>query len=319
MEFKMKSKHLFSACSLLLLTASCQPNQSCDVVDETYVHRYGVPLTPSDWAERGQHGQVVSTLKNGVVVCRNYESGVTHGETTYTFPHRETIHKKEVYDQGSLIEETWHYSNGMPERQVSHQSPHAHTVLKWYDGGVPQCKEEYENGSLRRGEYWTTNNLTESVIHEGEGTRLCRDPYGQLQSRDEIREGQMVNRTTFHRNGSPESINPYVNGVIEGQRRTFHPAGEPNTCEEWVNNCQHGWTQVYENGEKYADVSYVNGQKHGLEKRYRNEDTLVEEISWVQDKKHGPCHSYVGNTKRTDWYFQNQKVNKPTYDALRNQ
>ena len=92
---------------LLLLgsTTACQTWHSCDdeVVCETYIHRYGVPLEPQDWLDRGQDGQVVSMRKDGVIVTHSYDGGILHGECTYSFPYREAIQKKDVYDQGRLV------------------------------------------------------------------------------------------------------------------------------------------------------------------------------------------------------------------------
>lgn len=311
----------YSAIMLLLLAAtSCQRSrQSDDIVTETYVHRYGVPLPAEEWSERGQHGQVLSTRKDGVVIAKTYESGVLHGETSYTFPHRETIQKREHYNRGALSQEIFNYSNGIPQQQVTYVAPDQKTLVVWYESGAPQAKETYENGSLIQGEYLTPVGQTESVVNDRSGTRTCRDGYGQLLSVDDIRDGQMVLRTTYHANGLPHSITPYANGVVAGQRRTFLPGGEPQTIEEWTNNQQHGTTVVFENGEKYAEVPYRNGRKNGMERRYRDGQKLEEEINWVNGHRHGPCYSYVGDTKKVDWYFQDQHVNKATYDALRSQ
>ncbi len=75
----MKSKIAVLAVATLL--AGCQSAPRPDApVDEVYVHRYGVTLPQEDWESRGQCGKVVSTLKDGVVVSRNYEAGVLEGE-----------------------------------------------------------------------------------------------------------------------------------------------------------------------------------------------------------------------------------------------
>jgi antitoxin component YwqK of YwqJK toxin-antitoxin module len=316
----MKANRLPYSIVLLLLTAACNsPNCREDVVCETYVHRYGVPLDPQDWSARGQHGQVMTTMKDGVVVTKNYDSGTLHGEATYTFPHQEIIQKREAYNQGQLEQEIWNYPNGVPMQQMTHHSSSNRSNVIWYENGVPHCKEEYENGNLIQGEYFNLSNQLESRVEDQNGIRTRRNAYGQFLSLDEIQNGKMVLRTTCHVNGAPESITPYRNGVAEGQRRTFLPTGEPDTIEEWRNDRQHGNTIVFQNGEKYADVSYRNGIKHGLERRYREGNNLVEEVNWVQDQKHGPCYSYVGDSKKTTWYVQDKPVNKATYDAFERQ
>lgn len=305
---------------LLLVTACNSPRYSDDVVSETYVHRYGVPLeTVEEWSDRGQHGQIISTRKDGVVVARSFDSGVLHGETNYTFPHREAIQKRESYDQGVLTQETWNYSNGVPQRQIDYPSPTNPTTLIWYESGVPQCKESYVNDQLMQAEYYTPSHQLESSVADGHGIRTRRDGYGQLLSVDDIKQGQMRERTTYHANGSPESITPYVNGMSNGQRLTFLPGGEPSAIEEWNHGVQHGNTVIFQNGEKFADVTYQDGKRHGIERRYRHGEVLAEEVSWVQGQQHGPCYSYVGDSTKTTWYVQDKEVNKATYDAFQRQ
>lgn len=310
-------------CFLILLASisSCRSNcsNSDEVVCET-VHRYGVPLEPDDWSARGQNGQVVSMRKDGVAVTRSYEAGVLHGDCSYTYPHRDVIQKKEIYNSGELAEEFAYYPNGLPQQQISYEAPTRQSLVTWYENGVPQCREEMENGSLVRGEYYNPNYQIESRVDESCGMRTCRDGLGQMQSLDTIEGGQMVLKTTYHPNGSPAAYTPYNNGIIEGQKRTFHPGGEPSTIEEWNSNIQHGSTTVFEHGEKWADVPYVNGCKHGIERRYRDGQTVAQEVTWVQGQQHGPSYSYVGNSSQTDWYFRGRRVpNKATFDMLSNQ
>jgi antitoxin component YwqK of YwqJK toxin-antitoxin module len=314
----MKSHPLaYLACICL---ASCQTSSYQDeVVSETYVHRYGVPLDPVDWSARGRHGQVVSTLKDGVVVARTYDSGVLHGETSYTYPHSDFTHKREVYDRGQLKQEMWYYESGGPHQQIEYIGDDRHTMINWYENGVPQAKEEYERQHLLQGEYYTISNQVESRVNDGQGTRTQRDGYGQLISIDAIENGQMVQSTMYHANGAPASIMSYVNGTAQGQKRTFLPGGEPHTIEEWKNGYQHGNTIVFQNGAKYADVPYRYGQKHGMEKRYRDEIALVEEISWVENQRHGPTYSHVGNEQKTTWYVQGKPATKAMYDAYEHQ
>lgn len=314
----MKKQQIFYLLSGLFLITGCQQNCS-DVVCETYVHRYGIPLAPDDWSERGEHGQVISTRKDGVVVCKSYESGILNGETTYSFPYRDAIAKKEIYVQGNLVQEVNYYPNGLPNRQVTYDSPTRESVLTWYESGAPQSKESYANGLLVQGEYLTPSQQQESAVQDLNGLRTLRDDYGQLISIDEIQNGQMVLRRSFHPNGAPAAVTPFVNGVIEGRRQTYLAGGEPATDEQWSRNCQHGNTVVFENGEKMADLPYVNGQIHGVERRYRDGQILVQENNWEQGTKHGPCYTYINGSTQTDWYFRDRKVSRGVYERLSSQ
>lgn len=317
----MKMSHPLYLLLVLGSVTSCQSHHSShdEVICET-VHRYGVALEPQDWTDRGQHGQVISMRKDGVTITRSYEAGVLNGDCTYTFPHCETLQKKKVYNQGLLSQEFRYYSSGLPWQQISHFSPHQQSIVSWYESGAPQYREEIENGCLVQGEYYNTDQQLDSRVEDSNGLKTCRDGTGQIQSVDDIHNGQLVLSTTYHSNGNPASITPYVNEVIEGERRTYLASGEPATIEKWQNNQQHGNTVVFEYGEKRADIPYVEGYKHGVEWRYRDGQTVAQKNHWVQGQKHGPCYSYLGNTSQVDWYFRDREVpNKSTYEMLCNQ
>lgn len=305
--------------SLLTSCNQCYDRVCDDVVDETYVHRYGVAVPQEQWASSGAHGQVITTLKNGVVVSKTYNAGTLDGDTTYTFPHSETIQKVEMYSQGTLLKEVTHYLSGAPYQDITYQSPNKKLIMTWYESGSPQSKEEYQNDTiLVNGEYYTPSHQLESRVDNGEGSRTNRDGYGQLISLDSIQNGQMALSTTYHPNGSPKALTPYKNGKIEGERKTYLPAGEPDTNEQWVAGVQHGTSLIYQNGEKYAEVPYVAGKKEGTERRYRDGSTLVEEIPWVDGQKHGVGKTFIGNAVKSNWYFDDKAVSKGDYDLLSN-
>ncbi len=314
----MKKHHILTLITASALLSSCQQHCNDEFVCETYVHRYGVPLAPQDWTDRGQDGQVISTRKDGVVVTTTYEAGLLEGETTYTFPHRDTIAKRCIYLHGHLIQEIDYYSNGVPQKQITYDFP-VESVVNWYENGAPQSKEKYVQGLLIEGEYLNLEQQTESSVADQNGKRTLYNSYGQLVSIDEIQDGQMVVRRTYHANGTPASFTPYVNGCIEGERLTFAMGGEPATVENWSNNLQHGNTEIFENGEKIADQPYYCGQLHGIERRYREGHYLVQENRWEQGQKHGACHNHFNEKTQTEWFFRGRQVNRGTYEALCNQ
>lgn len=319
----MRLRQFIYLIPLLLLAGGCQKwcqNQNSNVVCETYVHRYGVELDAEDWCERGQHGQVISTRRDGVVETKSYDAGVLHGETTYSYPHREAVQRKEVYDQGSLVDETTYYASGVPHRQTSHEGPTTQFVVSWYESGSPQAKEEYQDGLLLRGEYFDQNQNLESTVEDYNGYRTNRDDFGHVLSVDEIKDGHLIVSRTYYPSGAPATATPYVNGVIEGQRRTYNKGGEPATIETWTNNVQHGNTEVYQNGEKVADVPYVKGTVNGVERRYGEGQKLAQENTWVQGQLHGQSNTYVNGQKtQTNWYFRGKPVNKATFDVMSQQ
>jgi antitoxin component YwqK of YwqJK toxin-antitoxin module len=186
----------------------------------------------------------------------------------------------------------------------------------WYQSGSPKTKEVYEGDLLLSGEYFTKENRLESAVKNKTGLRTRRNEFGDLLSLDTIENGKMVSRTIPYSNGSPKEVIPYVDGVIEGEKKTFSENGEPLTREAWKQGVQEGVTIVFQNGEKYAEVPYVKGLKEGIEKRYRKGKTLIEEIAWVGDKRQGASYTYMGESVKTDWYFEGRQVTKKQYDLM---
>ncbi|OJU81340.1 MAG: hypothetical protein BGO10_06920 [Chlamydia sp. 32-24] len=302
--------------SLLGVLSSCNKNNG-DVVEQAYIHRYGMEVSPEHWEASGREGQIVSTMKNGVVVSKGYRNGVLDGETTYTYPHSSIIEKKICYDKNNLTNEKEFYRNGAPKIENCIHND-GKEVFYWYPTGIPQGHEQYQNDSgLYTGEYYDINNQPISRVHEGYGKRIVCDEYGALNYEDNIENGQLITRTTYYPNKSPKELIPFKNNQINGQKRTYFIGGEPASLEEWQNNQQHGITITYENGEKVSECPYHQGQKHGVEKLFSH-NNLVEEITWQNGSKHGPNIHYINNQKRTDWFFNNQPVSKSQFDLKSN-
>lgn len=316
----MRMKQQLLLASLLLTLNACKSRTNDEIVNETYVHRYGVELPRADWEARGQDGCVRSVRKDGVMISTNFEAGVLHGEMSYTFPHSSVVQLREYYDRGCLTRDIQYFTTGTPYQETVYTAPSQRTVTTWYDNGVPQAHETYNDNDLMEAEYFTTTNHKESSVSSGNGYRLKRDRFGQMISRDEIQDGQLVTCTTYHSNGSPQSVTPCENGVPHGSRMTYHPDGAPDTIENMHSGYQTGLTTVFENGEKYAEVPYKAGNKHGVERIYRDGSSLVGEVTWANGQKHGPSHSYVENQVKTDWYYQGKSVsNKSTFEAMKSQ
>lgn len=308
----------FSACAL----AGCQQNQydsSPEIVEETYVHRYGVPVSPEDWSASGKHGQIVTNLANGVVITQSYNSGILDGNTTYSYPHSSAIEKVESFMNGILQKESSYYISGAPKQEILYTTPQNRTVTTLYESGALKSKEQMQGNLLFQANYYAQSNQMDSQVVDYNGTRTKRDDYGQLVSVDAIDKGLMTLSTTYHPNGTPKELVPFVNGVVYGQVKTYFPAGEPRTVEEWKNGVKMGLSTEYLNGEKVAECNYINGKKQGIERRYRDGKTVVQEISWNNNQKHGLCTTYVGNTTKTDWYWQGKQVSKANYDLITGQ
>lgn len=295
----------------------CQPHEpwQYDVVNEQYVHTYGVPVEPQDWVNRGQNGQVVSTLRNGSMVTKTYRDGYLDGETTYSFPHSGAIQRVETYNQGCLVKDRDHYLSGAPCVEREFHPDSTHTVRSWYENGTPKNRERYQDNKLIEADYHTMNNQVESKIDDGSGNRIIRDDFGTLVQIDKFQNGEILVSTIYYPNGAPQEEIPYRNGKIDGQKKIFFPAGDPCRIEGWVENRKEGITVMFQNGEKVAEIPYFNNQKNGIEQRFRDGTQVAEEITWKNDLKHGPSYTYLGpDNVRVDWYYQGRLVTKSQYD-----
>lgn len=314
----MKIKNLAILASLTVLACSCagKHSETRGVVEKTYVHKYGMELAAADWAERGQDGKVMSTRADGVNVARTYVRGTLHGETTYSFPHIQTIHKIETYDGGRLIKSTTNNISGMPELEIDYRPDGSELHISWYESGLQQSQEIHKEGKLVQGKYYNNNQQVESSVDQGNGERVVRDLYGQLDAKDTIRDGEIVAKTRFYSSGSPKEVIPYENGQIEGETKRFYPSGEPQAVEQWTKGKQHGTTLEFSNGEMISEVPYIQGSREGIERKFRSGREVVEEIAWHKNQKHGPAKTYVKGNVKTDWFFKGRPVSRINYDKL---
>lgn len=314
---KMKHSYHVMCATLLLVLCGCRNEYQGEVVKETYVHKYGVPVSSSDWEKQGQDGQVVQLQKDGVTVVRSYSKGIQTGETTWSFPNSDTVAKREKFSEGHLVALCENYASGNPMQEDQYDADGQLVKrLRWYEDGTPSAIENYSGDILVAAEYRSPLNIIESRVADGIGIRVCRNNDGELVFQDKIDLGVLIERTNFYSNGDPSSITPFKNGKVCGHRLTFFRGGLPKAIEQWVDDRQEGTTVLYHNGEKVAEVPFLDGKKHGVELRYRDGQTLVEELSWVQDVQHGPHKMYVDGETKVEWYHQGEVVSRPTFERL---
>lgn len=317
----MMKQHIFlgMATAALVLSGCAAQRETMpyEVAEQTYVHKYGTTVPSHDWVSRGEHGKIISKLNNGVTVTNSYASGVLDGDSLYTFPYSEVVEHVETYVQGTLVKNATFYPHGAPYEETIYNPDYSRNFIVWYENGSPKGTESYDQtGLLVNAEYFDPNHKKDSWVSNGEGSRIVRDQYGQILSKDTINDGLMTLRTTFHQNGIPKGFFPFRGGAIEGELKTFLPGGEPSSVEQWVGGKQNGLTVVFQNGEKYAEILYVDGVKTGVERHFRDGEVVVEEITWAADRKHGPSTKYIGTTTKTDWYFQGKPVSKGNFESM---
>ncbi len=298
------------------LSSGCRNHYQGEVVKETYIHKYGVPVSAADWEKQGKDGQVIQLQKDGVTAVHTYDKGILHGESTWSFPNSQTVQRVEIYENGVLVGKRDHYTSGTPQQEEHFAGRFVTKRMRWYEDGTPAATENFQNGLMLSAEYRTPLNVVESRIQDGNGTRYCRNNDGEMMAKDLFENGQLTERMHFFPNGDPSDITPYVNGQVHGKRLTFLRGGLPKSVETWNQGQQEGITVVYQNGEKSAEVPYVNGKKNGIELRYRDGSMMVEEITWIDNEQHGPHRIFVDGSTKVEWYHQGEVVSRPTFERL---
>lgn len=285
------------------------------IVERHYIHKYGLSMPRTEWLERGGHGQVVTCYSNGVKVTRQYQDGLLDGYCAISHPHIEEAAKREFYRAGKLIEESFYQPSGALKEQYRWPEEGIEELSSWYETGEPKSEELWIQGKLAMGRYFDEKGHEEASVEDGEGRRIRRDPYGQLQAKDSFSDGQLVAFTSYHPNGAPKEAISLLQGKRHGLRALYLPDGQPLLEEEWLEGAQHGMTKEYRNGEVAALIPYQKGTKEGVEERYVAGE-LVEKRSWKQGKRHGPTQKKAGEALLTEWYFQDRLVTKEQFDGM---
>jgi len=317
MESVMGAKSISAVFLVFAMAVSCQKSSNQDdCINRSFIHEYGVSVGGEHWNTCGKNGQVISFLRNGVCLTETYSEGVLNGESVYTFPHSEQTERVEVYANGNLCNQVYYSLSGTPRKSIHYESPEQYTVTEWYETGNPKSIEKYERSLLLSGEYYNEMNQKDSWVYNGNGERMTRDEMGNFICLDTFNSGVLTQKTYYHPNGTPKEICAYVNGVPHGERKTYYPGGEPMAIETWMNGEQNGTTIIFQNGEKYAEVPYLSNKRNGLERRFRDGCIVTQEVTWADDKMHGPTFTYAGDTIQTDWFYKGRLTSRSNYESF---
>jgi antitoxin component YwqK of YwqJK toxin-antitoxin module len=313
----MKNK-LFALLSLSgLALCGCNDNKQNDnVVSQHYIHKYGYAVSQEEWESKNYPGQVVTHLNTGVTTTTTYENGIKHGPMTHTFPHSQTVEFYSLYNQGNKVKEISYDIAGMPVEEWIQLSPTRFSITMWYQEGSPMMVEEFVGEELLEGQYFSADNELESKVEKGSGLRTRRDRSGTLLAKESIAEGYATKIETFYPSGVPESIALYFRNQLQGERRTFSQTGEPLAIEDWVNGELHGKATYFKNGNRYLEISYVQGEKNGIERHFIDGNIVSQEIAWVHNQKHGEAVFYSEGKPESHWFYEGQHVSKRKFDEL---
>lgn len=312
----MKSNFPVVLTLLATLVSSCGDDNG--VVSQQYIHKYGFEISEDDWNAREKEGQIVTVLKNGITEVRNYDKGLLHGKCTTSFPHSSIISKVEVYDLGVLLKEITHDEMGMPAREDAYEFDDRHIITLWDKYGTPISIEEYDSGLLMEASYFNPQNELEGQIEQGEGTRVKRDRDGVLIEKDRVEKGVITSRTTYHSNGEVHTRANFKDYQLNGEFIKYADNGNLLVQEFWKGGILDGIKTTYRqlDGKKLAETSYVDGKKHGIEKKYDEDGYLAAEINWDNNQKHGCASFYIRDDLYQEWYFRGKKVSLEKFQFL---
>lgn len=313
---KLTQTLLLTTTTLLLAGCAKQHKNSNEVVQTRYIHKYGYDLSPREWDAMNVPGNVVTTLRDGVVVTSSYEDGKLHGKTTHTYPHSHILASEDMYEKGTLIKRISFSTRGTPEKEEIFLSPSRVKVTSWYRSGAPMQVEEYHHTQLVNAEYFDHQNQLIHQVINGKGTKLVRDVHEQVFCQEEIEGGYSTHKSTFYPNGMPRMTLSLSGDMLHGEKKVFSQAGEPISMENYNSNRLHGTCTYYQNGFKYLEVEYDKGYKHGKEKHFIDGSKLIELTHWQEGQKHGPSTVYFDDMSETKWFFNNQLVSKDKYREL---
>jgi len=308
-------KSLLTIVAASALLSSCGTNSSkSEVVSLRCVHKYGYDISPEDWEAQKPPGKILTTFRSGKTISEAYEDNLKHGERTVTFEHSQTVQLKEIYRKGILTKQTTYSIRGVPEQEIVYKSPTHQMITTWYAKGTPKSSEEFRDGTLINGQYFSLGNETDSIITNGNGERTIRNTSGDIISKDVYKEYAIAYTETYHPNNTPHVITSYQNGKKHGEVKTFALSGEPIAIENYSHGVKDGICSYYQNGYMYQQTTYNHGKKHGVEKFYIDGDTLAEETEYNNGCKYGPSVVFCDGTAKTTWYFNDEKVSKATFD-----
>lgn len=287
----------------------CNKNENdSNVVAQRFVHKYGFELSPNEWKERQEDGQIITQLDNGVTVTSSYVHGVLNGTTTYSYPNSTLIERLAEYDDGTLLKTVLYDMSGIPYREEVYEFDNKRVISTWDEKGIPQSIEEYHGNMLMKGDYFTSNNEQEAKVEEGAGTRIQRNRQGLLLSKDTIANGELVQRTSFHPNGQVHSTSSFKNYALHGKQVSFSPEGSILLEIDWNNGLIDGKEIHYLKGTKIQEVPYIMGKKQGMEMQYNPQGKILAQIQWDNDMRHGSSRFYDDEVTSIEWYYQDENV-----------
>lgn len=310
-------KRLVIALFVSALTSSCRTKPPEPIVQRSFYSSYGPKIAKNDFEAQGKTGEVVEVTKSGIEVRRNFVDGILHGTSSWSFPNSTIVYQFEEYENGELMGKGINYETGILQLEEQYAPQDIKVVRAWYEEGSPRMSEDYRGDKLVRAQYYTNNGDLESAVEKGTGSKITRAKDGVIVSRDQIVGGLSVVREEFYPSGMLYQVYSLRDGLKNGLCKVYLESGQPSRLEMWSQGLLDGNQTLFENGLEIAQVPYTRGVREGIERRFMpGTDQVVQEISWHQDKRHGPTTTSVDAVQVVECFWRDQKVTPEQYQGL---
>jgi antitoxin component YwqK of YwqJK toxin-antitoxin module len=201
-----------------------------------------------------------------------YDKGVLSGDSTYYYSSG-SVEKIVPYQQDRIegdLKEYW--EDGRIKRRTTYQNglKEGSSVAFWQDGR-PSFEEEYEQGRLKTGRYWFSNQEPISEVKDGEGFRAIFDR-ARLVQIQEIRKGEAEGIVkNFDAAGEVSSTYYLKNGKKHGEEIEYYPRAEaqtplaPKVSIAWDQDAIHGLVKTwYDNGQIESQREMCRNKRNGI-------------------------------------------------------
>jgi len=286
------------------------------VLSQKYIHKYGFTVDETEWNQRDGDGTIESFLASGVRVTKNFENGMLHGASTYTYPYSTTLEKTYLYDQGELLKEIRHDRRGVPMHGFTYEFDSRRVITHWDVNGAPMRIEEYEGELLWHATYFTPSNEIEAKVENGDGKRIKRSREGDLLLSDVISNGLLSTRTTYHKNGEVHMVSHFNDYELDGTQTIMAENGTLYMKNHWDQGVLNGTKTSYRDGEKLLETPYADGIIEGTQKRYDEEGKLLSEIAYKDNMMHGETVHHTGKSKYSEWFYLGHPINHTRFEIL---
>lgn len=194
--------------------------------------------------------------------------------------------------------------------------------VEYHANGVVKSRKAYRDGEYEgvHSHYHANGQLSREMRYQAgqpaDGEYLSFDEHGQISNRAHFADGVLSGEAqAFHPNGRLAERGPYLEGQRNGLHQTWWPDGREKSRLNFLHGKPQGWSLLYfangqldqknlfedgvmlstqswgDDGTPLHAVEYVDGRKHGLERRW-GEDGTRTVCAWQDGSLLRPCSHF---------------------------